>query len=59
VLAALTVSSRRWERDGWLRRSLHNRRLAIAFAMGVAPETLARDYGFKSGSNNRTDKPNA
>ena len=38
------VSSRRWERDGWIRRSIHNRYLAAAFSVGVAPETLASKY---------------
>jgi rSAM/selenodomain-associated transferase 2 len=46
--AAIDVSSRRWERDGWLRRSLHNRGLAVAFAIGVAPEKLAHHYGSKT-----------
>ena len=39
VAASIGVSSRRWERDGWLRRSLHNRYLAAAFALGIAPGT--------------------
>jgi rSAM/selenodomain-associated transferase 2/rSAM/selenodomain-associated transferase 1 len=43
--AALAVAPRRWERDGWLRRSLHNRYLAIGFMLGVSPERLARYYG--------------
>jgi rSAM/selenodomain-associated transferase 2 len=38
------VSARRWERDGWLWRSLHNRYLALAFALGVAPDRLAKQY---------------
>ena len=28
------VATRRWERDGWLRRSLHNRWLALRFMPG-------------------------
>lgn len=48
VAATIGVSSRRWERDGWLQRSLHNRYLAVAFALGVAPERLARQYGQKA-----------
>jgi rSAM/selenodomain-associated transferase 2/rSAM/selenodomain-associated transferase 1 len=43
--AALEVAPRRWERDGWLRRSLHNRYLAIGYMLGVSPERLARYYG--------------
>ncbi|MDP6436683.1 MAG: TIGR04283 family arsenosugar biosynthesis glycosyltransferase [Gammaproteobacteria bacterium] len=44
VNASIGVSPRRWERDGWLRRSIHNRWLAIAFMLGVAPERLVRRY---------------
>lgn len=40
----LRVSPRRWERDGWWRRSLRNRLLALGFALGVAPQRLARLY---------------
>ena len=42
--ADIGVSCRRWERDGWLRRSIANRALALAHAAGVAPEVLARRY---------------
>lgn len=42
--ADIGVSCRRWERDGWLRRSLANRALALAYASGIAPEVLARRY---------------
>jgi len=41
---AIGVSPRRWERDGWLRRSLHNRLLAIGYLLGLPPGTLARYY---------------
>lgn len=41
----LRVDPRRWERDGWWRRSLRNRVLALAFAMGVSPNFLVRSYG--------------
>jgi rSAM/selenodomain-associated transferase 2 len=41
---ALAVDTRRWERDGWVRRSLHNRVLALRFALGGRPETLAARY---------------
>jgi rSAM/selenodomain-associated transferase 2/rSAM/selenodomain-associated transferase 1 len=47
LAASIGVASRRWERDGWLRRSLHNRYLAAAFALGIAPERLARQYGHR------------
>jgi rSAM/selenodomain-associated transferase 2 len=42
--ATLGVSPRRWERDGWLRRSLANRLLALAYMAGVPPARLARRY---------------
>ena len=41
---ALAVATRRWERDGWLRRTLHNRWLALRFALGGRPEALAVRY---------------
>jgi rSAM/selenodomain-associated transferase 2 len=41
---ALGVATRRWERDGWLRRTLHNRWLALRFALGSRPEALAARY---------------
>jgi len=41
---ALAVATRRWERDGWLRRTLHNRWLALRFALGSRPEALAARY---------------
>ena len=40
----LAVATRRWERDGWLRRTLHNRWLALRFALGGQPEALAASY---------------
>lgn len=41
---ALGVSPRRWERDGWLRRTLENRLLALGYIAGVSPARLARRY---------------
>jgi rSAM/selenodomain-associated transferase 2 len=40
----MTVSERRWQRDGLLRRTLRNRTLALAFVLGIDPVTLARWY---------------
>jgi rSAM/selenodomain-associated transferase 2 len=40
---ALT-SARRWERDGWLRRTLENSVLLALFLAGRPPERLARRY---------------
>jgi len=39
------VSTRRWERDGWLRRTLHNRWLALCYMLGAPAERLAGAYG--------------
>jgi rSAM/selenodomain-associated transferase 2 len=45
VLAApMRVATRRWERDGWWRRSWHNRWLALRFACGTGAGRLARSY---------------
>ena len=44
VPRALAVATRRWERDGWLKRTLHNRWLALRFALGGRPEALAASY---------------
>ena len=38
------VSTRRWERDGWCHRTLHNRWLALRFALGSPPQALAASY---------------
>ena len=40
---ALT-SARRWERDGWLRRTLENSLLLVLFLAGYPPERLRRRY---------------
>ena len=42
---ALETSARRWERDGWLRRSLRNLSLLALYTVGVSPERLVRWYG--------------
>jgi rSAM/selenodomain-associated transferase 2/rSAM/selenodomain-associated transferase 1 len=38
------TSARRWERDGWFRRSAQNARLATQFLLGASPATLAQRY---------------
>ncbi|HEX7082098.1 MAG TPA: TIGR04283 family arsenosugar biosynthesis glycosyltransferase [Gammaproteobacteria bacterium] len=43
--ASVGVSTRRWERDGWARRTLENRWLALRYALGTPPERLAAAYG--------------
>ena len=40
----ITVDPRRWERDGYLRRTLHNRALALAHLIGVHPVRLSHWY---------------
>jgi rSAM/selenodomain-associated transferase 2 len=45
LTAAIGVSPRRWERDGWIRRTLGNRALAVAYMAGVSPRRLAQSYG--------------
>jgi rSAM/selenodomain-associated transferase 2 len=54
----IAVSPRRWERDGWLRRTLENRLLALAFMAGIAPQRLARWYQAHHGTRApRADEP--
>ena len=57
IAASMTVSPRRWERDGWLRRSLHNRWLALRYSLGATPEELARQYGYKVKNRSNMDNP--
>lgn len=42
--AAIGVSPRRWERDGWIWRTVENRTLALAYLAGVPAERLAPRY---------------
>ncbi len=44
--APIGVSPRRWERDGWVRRTLGNRLLAMGYMFGLSPERLVRYYRF-------------
>ena len=41
---ALVTSSRRWRRDGWLRRSTKNLAIVGLYLAGVPPARLARWY---------------
>jgi len=43
------VDPRRWQRDGWWRRSLRNRLLALKFACGVPAERLVQQYDRRKG----------
>ena len=40
----LTTSARRWEHEGWLRRSVRNLTTLGLYTLGVSPERLARRY---------------
>ena len=40
----LGVSPRRWQRDGWLARTLHNRWLATCYMLGASADSLAKRY---------------
>jgi rSAM/selenodomain-associated transferase 2 len=40
----LRTSARRWERGGWVRRSMRNLATLGLYALGVSPERLARRY---------------
>jgi rSAM/selenodomain-associated transferase 2 len=48
-IPALT-SARRWERDGWIRRTVENIALILLFLAGWSPARLARRYHRQSGS---------
>lgn len=41
---AMPVNTRRWERDGYWRRTLINRLMALGFTLGISAERLARWY---------------
>jgi rSAM/selenodomain-associated transferase 2 len=47
---ALT-SARRWERDGWVRRTVENTALILLFLAGWPPAWLARRYHRRAGSS--------
>ena len=40
----LRTSARRWQQDGWLRRSLRNLSVLARYMFGVPPERLVRPY---------------
>lgn len=42
--APIAVSPRRWERDGWVRRTAGNLLILALYALGIVPERLARVY---------------
>lgn len=50
LAAPIFIDPRRWQRDGWWRRTWHNRMLALNFMCGVTPQELASRYHSKIGS---------
>lgn len=44
---SILIDSRRWQRDGWWRRTWHNRKLSFYFMCGVKPQKLAARYHSK------------
>lgn len=49
--SVVITSARRWERDGWMRRSAQNVSLAMQFLTGASPAQVAqRYYGRKAGA---------
>lgn len=46
---ALRTSARRWQEDGWCRRSLRNLSVLARYAVGVPPERLVRPYDRSQG----------
>lgn len=51
----ILVSTRRWDRDGWWRRSVQNRWLALCYMLGVSPQRLSRHYHKGMEPTARTD----
>jgi len=49
---AITTSARRWEQDGWFRRSARNLTLLTLYLLGASPAWLAAHYpGVRPGSD--------
>ena len=42
--STIKVSARRWERDGWIFRTMANVFLLLLYFLGVSPDRLARYY---------------
>jgi len=52
----LTTSARRWEGDGWWRRSVSNLLILGLYWLGVSPERLARRYYREKGQAGRAGR---
>ena len=46
----VTTAARRWQRDGWMRRSAHNMLMAAAFLAGTSASRLAQRYYRRHGA---------
>lgn len=58
----VVTSARRWETDGWVRRSSENLLLVLLFFLGVSPEWLSQRYRTSRGprdSGGRVSAPRA
>ena len=44
----IVTSARRWEREGWWRRTLRNLGLLALYYVGITPDELARRYEKKT-----------
>lgn len=51
--ASVAVSSRRWDREGFIHRTLRNWRVFIRFRLGASAETLVKDYPAEVGAPRR------
>jgi rSAM/selenodomain-associated transferase 2 len=49
------VATRRWDRDGWWRRTWHNRWLALCHACGVSAQRLAKSYDRRAQARTRAE----
>jgi hypothetical protein len=58
TLPAIT-SARRWEADGWIRRSVENVMLLFLFLAGVSPARLAARYRRRPGRDGAPSVPAA
>ncbi len=56
VESPVHVSTRRFERDGWLRRALANRWLAARHLLGTPAQALAREYRAGRSAHARRDE---
>ena len=51
----VSVSARRWERDGWMRRTVSNLWILLLYLAGRSPDRLAASYSAWSGPGRPSD----